>query len=153
MDFRISRPYKGTVEQRRQEAPATPFHLFEDFFNDWALNSFADREASYKPAVDIFEKGNKLILQCELPGIEEKDIDLRLDGRTITIRGERRQENGTSGLICHRIESPSGTFSRSFDLPDSADTENISASYAKGVLTITIPQKQEAQPRTIRVNA
>ena len=151
MVLRISRPYGSTEEQRGQEAQVTPFRMFEDFFNDWALNSIADRDASFKPAVDIFEKDHKLLMRCELPGIEEKDIDLKLDGGTITIRGERKLEDGTSGLIRHRIESSFGTFSRSFDLPESADTEKISATYANGVLTITIPQKPEAQPRTIKV--
>ena len=132
----------------------TPFRMFEDFFNNWAMNTaMAKRSESFRPTVDILEKDNKLLMRCELPGVDEKDLDLRLDGRTLTIKGERKQESENSGCVYHQIESSYGTFSRSFDLPNSADTEKISAAFKDGVLTITIPQKPEVQPRAIQINA
>lgn len=132
----------------------SPFRMFEDFFNNWAVNTALSRRSeSFKPAVDILEKDNKIIIRCELPGVEEKDLDLRMDGRTLTIKGERKQEPESAGHVYHQIESSFGTFSRSFDLPTSVDTEKISAAFKNGVLTITLAQKPEVQPRTIQINA
>jgi len=127
--------------------------MFEDFFNNWAMNTaLAKGSESFRPTVDILEKDNKLLMRCELPGIDEKDLDLKLDGRTLTIQGERKQEPENNGYVYHLIESSYGAFSRSFDLPNSADTEKISAALKDGVLTITIPQKPEVHPRTIQIN-
>ena len=131
----------------------SPFRMFEDFFNNWAVHAAQDqRNESFRPAVDILEKDNKVLMRCELPGVDEKDLDLKLDGRTLTIKGERKQESDASGLVYHQIESLYGAFSRSFDLPNSVDIEKISAAFKDGVLTITIPQRPEVQPRTITVN-
>jgi HSP20 family molecular chaperone IbpA len=131
----------------------TPFRMFEDLFNNWALSSSLRRRSeAFRPSVDVFEKDCNLLIRCELPGIEEKEIDLRLDGRTVTIQGERKQEAEGSGVVFHRIESGYGPFSRTFDLPGSVDTEKITASFQNGVLTISAPQKPEAKPRVIKIN-
>jgi len=140
--------------QREPQSGLTPFRMFEDYFNNWVINSAFSRQGeAYRPPVDILERDTNLLIRCELPGVEEKDLDLRLDGRTLTIQGARKAEKESSGLVFHRIESSSGAFSRAFDLPDSVDTDKVSAAFSNGVLTITIPQKPEAQPRTIKVNA
>ncbi len=132
----------------------SPFRMFENFFNNWALQTvLARRSESFRPAIDILEKDNKIFIHCELPGVNEQGLDLKLDGRTLTIKGKRKQEPEGTGCVYHQIESSYGAFSRSFDLPNSVDTEKISAASKDGVLTITIPQKLEVQPRTIQVNA
>ena len=132
---------------------SSPFRVFEELFNDWAMRSaLSRRRESRKPPVDIFEKDGKLFIRVEIPGVDEKDIDLKLDGKTLTIKGERGAETESSGHSYHQIEGFHGTFTRSFELPDSADTDSISAVYTVGVLAITIPQKPEVQPRTIKVN-
>jgi len=132
--------------------PASPFRLFEDFFNDWAVRSIEDRrDESWAPSVDIMEKDGTLMLMASLPGITEKDIELKVEGQVLTIKGERKSPEA-SGFTYHLRESRSGTFSRSFTLPDSANLENIRADFKNGILTIAVSQKPESRPRTIKVN-
>lgn len=154
MAIRISGSSHRPEHQPDGSPLSTPFRMFEDFFNNWAMNTaLAKRSESFRPAVDILEKDNKILMRFELPGVDEKDLDLKLDGRTLTIQGERKQEPEDSGYVYHQIESAYGAFSRSFDLPNSVDTEKIAAAFKDGVLTITIAQKPEVQPRTIQINA
>jgi len=154
MVIRITGSRQKPEGQHETNPLPSPFRVFEDYFNNWAFNSaLARRNEAGKPAVDILEKDNKLYIRCELPGVDEKDLDLKLDGRTLTIKGERKQEPENASCTYYQIESSYGTFSRSFDLPNSVDTEKISASFNNGVLTITIPQKPEVQPRAIKINA
>jgi len=128
--------------------------LFESIFDDFPFaRSFGlDRENAV-PAVDILEKNGNLILRAELPGISEKDIELKLDGSVLTLKGERKLENESKREDYHRIESFHGTFSRSFTLPETLEREKIKADYKNGVLTVTIPQKPELKPREIPVTA
>jgi len=131
----------------------TPFRMFEELFNNWALQStLAHRQEVRTPPVDIYEKDGKIIIRMEIPGTEEKDIDLKLDGRTLTIKGERKGEGENSGFSYHQVEGYYGKFQRSFTLPDTVDAEKISATSANGVLAITIPQKPESKPLVIKVN-
>jgi len=154
MVIRVSGPGRETeARQPEQTAIATPFRLFEDMFNNWAARSVSTREReSWKPAVDILEKDSKILIRTELPGITENDFDLKIDGKTLTIQAEKKMESEDSGFSYHRVESSYGTFSRSFDLPDTVDTEKIHASYDNGVLTVSIPQKPEVKPRSIKIS-
>ncbi len=142
---------------RRYETPARIWPdatgMFESLFKDFPFSggSVFGKENGV-PAVDVLEKDGTLVLKAELPGIEEKDIDLKLDGNILTIRGERKLEEKEEKDNYHRIESYYGTFSRSFTLPDTADRDKIKADYKNGVLTITVPQKPEMKPREIPVN-
>ncbi len=154
MVIRISGGGSRVENSQANHPMPSPFGMFEDFLNNWALHSaLAKQSESFRPTVDVYEKDNKLFIRCELPGVEEKSIDLKLDGRTLTIKGERKQDPERDGLICHQIESSYGPFSRSFELPSSLDMEKISAAFKDGVLTIAIPQLPEMQPRQIKVNA
>jgi len=127
--------------------------LFEEFFNDFPGFSTAARAADrWLPAVDILEKEGNVILRVEVPGINEKDIDLKLEGNTLTLKGEKKLENEEERNNYHRMESYYGSFSRSFTLPDSVDRDHIKADYKNGILTITIPQKPEVRPREIPVS-
>lgn len=138
-------------EKPARNYPATPFRLFEDFFNDWAFRSIDDRrDESWTPPVDIMEKDGTLTLMASLPGMTEKDIDLKVEGQVLTIRGERKSPE-TSGSTYYQRESRIGAFTRSFTMPDSADLESIRADYKNGILTISVPQKAEAKPRIIKV--
>ena len=134
--------------------PASPFRLFEDFFNDWAFRSVEGRRAAdtWTPAVDVVEKEGNLHLMAALPGLNEKDIELKIEGQVLTIKGERKSRE-SEGYTYHQQESHCGTFSRTFTLPDSTDLENIKAEYKNGVLNIAIPHKPEIKPRTIKVSA
>jgi HSP20 family protein len=140
------------TEKSARNYPASPFRMFEDFFNDWAFRSIGDRrDESWTPAVDVMEKDGTLILMASLPGMTEKDIELKVEGQVLTIRGERKSPEA-SGFTYHQRERRSGAFSRSFTLPDSASLENVRAEYKNGILTVSVPQKPESKPRTIKVN-
>jgi HSP20 family protein len=127
--------------------------LFEDFFNEFPFSSsFSEGRENWTPSVDILEKDGNLILRAELPGVSEKQIELKLEGNTLTLKGERKMEMEDDKTNYHRVESFYGSFARSFRLPDTVDSEKISADYKNGVLTITIPQRPEVRPREIPVS-
>lgn len=139
-------------ERSPRNYQASPFRMFEDFFNDWAVRSMEGRGSEgWTPAVDIVEKDGNLHLMVALPGVNEKDIELKVEGQVLTIRGERKSQEA-DGYTCHRQESHSGPFSRAFTLPDSTDLDNIKAECKNGILTLSVPQKPEVKPRTIKVN-
>ena len=130
--------------------PTSPFRLFEDFFNNWAARSLEGRRSEgWTPAVDVMEKEGNLMLMISLPGLSEKEIELKIEGQVLTVQGERKIQEG---YTYHQTESSLGAFSRSFTLPDSADLEAIKADYKNGILTVTIPPKAEIKPRSIKVN-
>jgi len=130
----------------------------QDRMNRLFQDSFApSREeglttAAFAPAVDIYEDEHNITLKVEVPGIEEKDIDVRLENNTLTIRGERKFEKEEKEENYRRVERQYGSFSRSFTLPPIVDTENVQAGYDKGVLEISLGKKAEAKPKQIKVN-
>jgi HSP20 family protein len=137
---------------RKPEPPITS-RLFEEFFNDFPFtSSLPETRESWIPSVDILEKDGNLLLRAELPGMTEKQIDLKLEGNTLTLKGERRMDNEDKKSNYHRVESFYGSFTRSFRLPDTVDVEKINAEYKNGVLTVTIPQRPEVKPREIPVS-
>lgn len=137
---------------RRSETPAVG-RFFEDFFSDFPwTSSLPEFKESWMPSVDILEKNGNIILRAELPGMDEKQIDLKIEGDTLTLKGERKMDNEDKKSNYHRLESYYGSFVRSFRLPDTVDFEKINAEYKNGVLTITLPKKPEVKPREIPVS-
>jgi HSP20 family protein len=108
--------------------------------------------ASFVPAVDIYEDAQKVMLKLEVPGIEEKDLDVRVENHTLTVKGERKFEGEEKEQNFHRIERRYGSFYRAFTLPSAVDTENVQASYNAGVLKLELKKKPEAQPKQIKIN-
>ncbi|HUA91603.1 MAG TPA: Hsp20/alpha crystallin family protein [Terracidiphilus sp.] len=108
--------------------------------------------ASFVPAVDIYEDTEKVVLKLEVPGIEEKDLDIRVENHTLTVKGERKFEKEEKEENFHRIERRYGSFYRAFTLPNTVDTENVNAKYNAGVLKLELKKKPEAQPKQIKVN-
>jgi HSP20 family protein len=108
---------------------------------------------SFAPPVDIYEDEHNITLKLEVPGIDEKDIDVRIEGNTLTVHGERKIEKVEKEENFRRIERQYGSFTRSFTLPGSVDTGQVSANYDKGVLKISLAKKAEAKPKQIKVNA
>ena len=102
--------------------------------------------------VDIQETDYDLIVKADVPDMEMKDIDVRMGNGTLTIRGERKFEAQKSEGGWHRVERSYGTFERAFTLPDSVNPEGVKADYKNGVLTVTLPKKEVAKPRQIKVN-
>jgi HSP20 family protein len=107
--------------------------------------------ASFAPPVDIYEDDQKLGLKLEVPGVKQEDIDIQVEGRTLTVRGERKFDKEEKKENFHRVEHRYGTFARSFTLPNSVDAENVKATYDAGVLQLEFPKKAEAKPRQIKI--
>jgi HSP20 family protein len=108
--------------------------------------------ASFVPAVDIYEDDQKVVLKLEVPGIEEKDLDVSVENNTLTVKGERKFEKEEKEENFHRIERRYGSFYRAFTLPTTVDTESVAANYSAGVLKLELKKKPEAQPKQIKVS-
>jgi len=108
--------------------------------------------SSFTPAVDVYEDEQNVTLKIEIPGIDEKEIDVRVENNTLTVHGERKIETEEKEENYRRVESQYGSFTRTFTLPTTVDSEKVSANYDKGVLKITLPKKAEAKPKQIQVN-
>jgi HSP20 family protein len=107
---------------------------------------------SFAPPVDIYEDEHTIAVKMEVPGIDEKDIDVRVEGNTLTVHGERKIEKEEKEENFRRVERQYGSFTRSFTLPSSVDTGQVSANYDKGMLKISMAKKAEAKPKQIKVN-
>ena len=105
----------------------------------------------WTPKVDIFEDEEGVALRFELAGVEPKDVDIRFENGVLTLRGERKMEKDDKRENYHRVELAYGTFTRSFSLPATIDAEKIRAESKNGVLTVTLPKKAEAKPKSIQV--
>ena len=108
--------------------------------------------ASFVPAVDIYEDAKMVVLKLEVPGIEEEDLDIRVENNTLTVKGERKFEKEEKEENFHRIERRYGSFYRAFTLPSTVDSEHVGATYNAGILKLELNKKPEAQPRQIKVN-
>ena len=107
---------------------------------------------AFVPPVDVYEDEQGLRLKLEVPGIDEKDLDVRIENNVLTIRGERKFEKEEKEEKFHRIERRYGSFARSFTLPNTVDTEKVTADYKNGVLSLQLAKKAEAKPKQIKVN-
>jgi HSP20 family protein len=107
---------------------------------------------SWAPAADIFETEHELVVKADLPDVDAKDLDIRVENNILTIRGERKFEKKVSEDKYLRVERAYGSFSRSFSLANTVNAEAIKADYQNGVLTLTIPKREEAKPKQIKVN-
>ena len=104
------------------------------------------------PPVDIYEGQNELVAKVDLPGVEEKDIDVRIENNTLTIRGERKFEKSVNQDNYLRVERAYGSFTRTFSLPNTVNPEGINASYNQGVLTVHMPKREESKPKQVKIN-
>jgi HSP20 family protein len=123
--------------------------LYRDTYND---RDEALTTTNFAPAVDVYEDEHNVTLKIEVPGIDEKDIDVRIENNTLTVHGERKFEKEEKEENFRRVERQYGSFTRSFTLPTTVDAEKVSANYEKGVLKIALPKKAEAKPKQIKVN-
>ena len=125
--------------------------LFHDSFTpegrDEALTT-----STFAPPVDVYEDEHSVTLKIEVPGIEEKDIDVRIENNTLTVHGERKFEKEEKEENYRRVERQYGSFTRTFTLPQTVDQESVQANYEKGVLKIQLAKKAEAKPKQIKVN-
>ena len=136
-----------------------PFQEFEDLLDRYnksgGLSKRLDTDlnfADWSPSVDIEEEEDRYLIKADLPGVDKKDIEVKLEGGVLSIRGEKQTETETGkGTKRHRTERFHGTFSRSFTLPDAVKADKVDASYKDGVLSLTIPKAEEAKPKSIDI--
>ena len=120
------------------------------FAKDWNLPVST---TAWNPSVDIFENENEVVFKAELPGMNAKDIEVRLENNVLVLKGERHFEKEAKEENYHRVEREYGTFSRSFALPTPVNADNITAEYKDGVLKIVLPKKEEMKPKPIKIAA
>lgn len=122
--------------------------LFNDAFERTSEDS---NLTTWAPAVDIHENEHELVVKADLPGVDAKDLDIRVENNILTIRGERRFEKKVNEDNYLRVERAYGSFSRSFSLANTVNPEGIKADYQNGVLTLNVPKREEAKPKQIKV--
>jgi len=108
--------------------------------------------STWAPAVDIYETEHELVVKADLPDVDPKDLDIRVENNILTIRGDRKFEKKVNEDNYLRVERAYGAFSRSFSLANTVNAEAIQADYQNGVLTLSIPKREEAKPKQIKVN-
>jgi HSP20 family protein len=151
---------KGEMVKRRDESLNHFYSLqrdmnriFDRFFEDFQLPPFEDKWASTFPSVDVKESDREIRVSAELPGLDEKDIDITISGNLLTIRGEKKQEKEDKTENYYRKERSYGSFYRDIPLPTEVESEKVDASYKNGVLGITVPKKPEGKRKKIAIKS
>jgi HSP20 family protein len=138
--------------------PFREFNTLQDRMNRLVRDSFGDaREealttSTFAPPVDVYEDEHNITLKFEVPGIDEKDIDVRIENNMLTVHGERKFEKEEKEENFRRVERQYGSFTRSFTLPNTVNTDSVQAHYDKGVLKVQLAKRAEAKPKQIKVN-
>lgn len=139
-------PNRGTIDFRRHME-----HMFDDFFGDVFKGTRMDLTRGWNPKVDIFEEEDHIIMKAELPGVEKDNISIDVNGRVLTLKGERTSDNEVKEESYYRRERSYGCFERSFTLPAETDSEQIKAEYKDGVLKLNIPRPASSKPKAIAI--
>ena len=125
--------------------------LFEDFSRDFSWGSPAAAGTAVAPRIDVSETDSEIKIEAEMPGVEEKDVEVVLSNGRLTITGEKKQEKEEKKKDYHVVERSYGSFARSIGLPFAADPEKVKASFAKGVLTVTVPKPPEVKAKEKKI--
>lgn len=123
----------------------------KSFFDDEFFSSTELERVDFEPRVDVYEKDNQMVVKADIPGIEEKNLVVELEGNVLTISGKKEEEKEVKEKNYHRIERSYGSFCRSITLPDGIEADKINAEYKKGVLTINIPKSKVTETKKIEV--
>ncbi len=107
---------------------------------------------AWAPPVDIYETEDAIVLKAELPGVDPKDVEVRVEDNTLYLKGERKFEEEVKEQNYHRVERSYGSFARSFSLPNSISADKVKAEFKDGLLTLTMPKREEAKPKTIKID-
>lgn len=137
-------PFRDLASTQGQLGKMFNFRRF--FGSDRRLST-----GSWTPAVDVVETDQSVVLTAELAGVDPKDLELRVEGDTLYLQGQRSFEKEVKEENYHRVERSYGSFARSFALPASVDSDQAKAEYKNGLLTLTLPKREEAKPKTIQV--
>ena len=122
----------------------------EDFLDESSKNGLTP--SAWRPMTDIYETKEAYIFKIELPGFKKEDIKVEFSGDTLSLRGERKQEEETKNESCHRLERSYGMFERQFTVPKNVDAKKIDASLKDGILVLTIPKVEEAKTKAIPIS-
>jgi len=130
-----------------------PFRELASFFENFTEPTGKDQltAGTFVPPVDVYEDEQNLVLKLEIPGLNDEDVNVSVENNTLTVQGERKFEKEEKEENFHRIERRYGTFTRTFTLPQTVDSEALKASYEHGVLTLSLPKKEAAKPKQIKV--
>ncbi len=140
---------KDVPVKREDESPFSLLRremdsLFDNFFRGFDLEPFESRMGAFSPKVDVTENDKEIKISAELPGLDEKDIDVSLQKDMLTIKGEKKEEKEDKGKDFYRMERSYGSFSRTIPLPAEVETDKVEARFKKGVLSITLPKTAKA---------
>jgi HSP20 family protein len=137
-----------------RELPALRGRM-DRLFNEFLGRGWGDEEGLatgvWIPKVDVFETPENIVLKADLPEVKKEDVEISIQNNTLTLKGERKMETETKDRQVYRLERSYGTFSRSFTLPPTVDAERSTADFADGVLTLTLPRREEHKPKQIKV--
>jgi HSP20 family protein len=133
--------------------PFAEIARLQDQVSRWAAAPGETNYASFTPPVDIYEEKDAIFVKAELPGIQPEEVHIEVENKTLTLRGERKLERKETKDGYHRIERQYGSFTRSFVLPETVDSEHVEAEMNDGVLTVRLPKRAQAQPRRIEVRS
>ncbi|HHT9130505.1 MAG TPA: Hsp20/alpha crystallin family protein [Candidatus Brocadiaceae bacterium] len=125
--------------------------MMDRFFRGGDLSEFGTEIGTWIPPIDLSETAEKITVKTEIPGIDPKEVDISIQGDTLLIKGEKKEEKEEKGKNFYRVERRYGSFSRSVDLPASVDTNKVTAECKNGVLEITLQKKEEVKPKQISV--
>ena len=142
--FRELAPFRVFERMRREIG-----RFWDSFFERRPAR--AEEEGEFLPALDLSETDNELVVKCEVPGLEPKDIDISLSNGMLTIKGEKKQEREEKKADYHLVERSYGSFTRSIQLPKEVQSDKISASYKNGILKINLPKSEEAKKKEIKI--
>jgi HSP20 family protein len=126
--------------------------LIDNFFHESSFDFFERKSNVFTPSIDVTDTGNEIKVAAELPGLEDKDIEVSLTRDTITIKGEKKEEKEEKGKSYHRMERLYGSFVKTIPLPVDVETEKAGATFKKGVLTITLPKTEKALEETKKIS-
>jgi HSP20 family protein len=158
-------PKKNSVPAEKKNIPVrreeyNPFGLlrqemntlFDNFSRGFEMDPFMGRFGTFSPSVDVKESDKEIKVSAELPGMEDKDIDVSLTKDSLTIKGEKKEEKEDKGKDFYRMERSYGSFTRTVPLPSEIDTEKVKAEFRKGVLTVTLPKTAKAIKETKKIS-
>lgn len=144
---------RGEEEWSLQSLQRQVNKLFDDFFRGFDLRPFApmERVGEFTPRIDVKETDKAFVVTAELPGMDEKDVEVMLSSDSLTLKGEKKQEKEEKGENFYRMERSYGSFHRVIPLPDGVDTSKVDASVSKGILTVNLPKTAKAREKAKKV--
>jgi HSP20 family protein len=158
MDLKHLIPFgkKNISATREEENPFTMMQremnrIFDSFTRNWGMDAFPRLPGTFSPRLDVAENEKAFIVTAELPGMSDKDIDISLSGDLLTVTGEKKEEKGEKDGNYFYSERSYGSFTRSIPLPRQIDADKVSASFKKGVLTITLPKETAEMKNTKKI--